>query len=516
MDRLARRARSETSAASSKSVAPFFSPPPGSSPSAWSSSLATPPLASTSASAPSTAGPRRSLRSHRLVRLSTGPKRPSASAGPALRAAASSASTCAAASAAAALSAPSMRTTPSARSASAAAAGSAATAAAGRPARDSASSRGACATSSPSPLATSCTACSDGAACVRRRRSRRGRRRRPASATRTRLPATTSSAPSAEAPEDADAAERQAAEDLEELRRLVALVVAGRAGDRVRPERGEVCSGGGRCELRCRKIGRVGRRGERERRDRHGKIRRSPSQRAASFTPAALCGAARASVAPVCAPTKTSLHAERHPGRREASMKTVPTLTELMTYSPFLDAPRWKFVAMALYLPLGVALVVVRVVTTFVVTLFLFAAPASYASAAGTVALNVLWVVFGGVLRALRRRRHAGRGAGAAAERARDRLQPPVAGGQLAVPRAHADRVRHPRDLPRHVALAAGRQADDGRLRPDLRADAGVAQRGGGARGARRRKAAVERHVRDAASSRCSTSPRARSRTAAG
>ena len=87
------------------------------------------------------------------------------------------------------------------------------------------------------------------------------------------------------------------------------------------------------------------------------------------------------------------------PGRREASMKTVPTLTELMTYSPFLDAPRWKFVAMALYLPLGVALVVVRVVTTFVVTLFLFAAPASYASAAGTVALNVLWVVFGGVLR---------------------------------------------------------------------------------------------------------------------
>ena len=47
------------------------------------------------------------------------------------------------------------------------------------------------------------------------------------------------------------------------------------------------------------------------------------------------------------------------PGRREASMKTVPTLTELMTYSPFLDAPRWKFVAMALYLPFGVALVVV-------------------------------------------------------------------------------------------------------------------------------------------------------------
>ena len=41
-----------------------------------------------------------------------------------------------------------------------------------------------------------------------------------------------------------------------------------------------------------------------------------------------------------------------------------------------------------------------RVVTTFVVTLFLFAAPgAKYASAAGTVALNVLWVVFGGVLR---------------------------------------------------------------------------------------------------------------------
>ena len=64
--------------------------------------------------------------------------------------------------------------------------------------------------------------------------------------------------------EDADAAEGQAAEDLEELRRLVALVVAGRAGDRVRPERGEVCSGGGRCELRCSEIGRVGRGGERE------------------------------------------------------------------------------------------------------------------------------------------------------------------------------------------------------------------------------------------------------------